>query len=54
MSNDGQTSTPAGTFALVAAGHRHTCAVTTAGEMQCWDCDDFKGPKAGYWNIYVR
>ncbi len=38
---DGQSSSPSGTFATVSAGRNHTCGVTTSGSVECWGSDEF-------------
>ena len=39
----GRATPPAGRFALVSAGERHTCAITTGGRIACWGYSDASG-----------
>ena len=40
-------------FPIMICGAQHW-SIGVANNGGRWECDDFKGPKAGYWYIYVR
>ena len=38
--DEGQADAPSGTFITVSAGEKHTCALNTQNQVECWGLND--------------